>query len=181
MHRVVTAALCLGIVTGAAMYWSGVAASSTPAGGAIQVWGTPASNGGGTTLITGAVADSGTSAHANSSGDPSKKGTYTLLVLKKGTILVNTTQLNKDENNASPTASTFNMTTCSGYIPVTAPVPVVKGTKAYKGISGSVAVTLTFAFVIPLEKGKCNLSNNGPNPSAQYGSIAGTGTVSFTG
>jgi hypothetical protein len=163
------------------MYWSGVAASSTPAGGAIQVWGTPASNGGGTTLITGAVADSGTSAHANSSGDPSKKGTYTLLVLKKGTILVNTTQLNKDENNASPTASTFNMTTCSGYIPVTAPVPVVKGTKAYKGISGSVSVTLTFAFVIPLEKGKCNLSNNGPNPSAQYGSIAGTGTVSFTG
>jgi hypothetical protein len=73
------------------------------------------------------------------------------------------------------------MTTCSGYFPVTAPVPVVKGTKAYKGISGSVSVTLTFAVVIPLQKGKCNLSNSGPNPSAQYGSIAGTGTVSFSG
>jgi hypothetical protein len=132
-------------------------------------------------LVTGAVADSGKSTHANSSGSPSKKGTYTLLELKKGTILVNSTQLNRDENNASPTASTFNMTTCSGYFPVTAPVPVVKGTKAYKGISGSVSVTLTFAVVIPLQKGKCNLSNSGPNPSAQYGSIAGTGTVSFSG
>jgi hypothetical protein len=131
------------------------------------------SNGGKTTLITGAVADSGTSTHANSSGNPSKKGTHTLLELKKSTILVNTTQLNKDEHNANPAAAgTFNMTTCSGYIPVTPPVPVIKGTKAYKGISGSVSVTLKFAVVIPLQKG---------NPSAQYGSIAGTGTVSFTG
>jgi hypothetical protein len=180
MHRAVTAGLCLGIVTGAAIYGSGAAGASTPVGGAIQVWGTPASNGGGSVVLTGAIADSGKSVHANSSGKPSKKGIFTLLELKKGTILVNTTQLDKDVNNASLTGGTFNNTTCSGYVPTTDPVPVVEGTKAYKGISGSVSITLTFAVVVPLQKGKCNLSQSGPNPSAQYGSTVGTGTVTFS-
>ncbi len=159
---------------------SGVGAT-VPAGGAIQVWGTPANNGGGTVVITGAVADSGKAIPANSSGKPAKKGTYKILALKKGTILINTTQLGKNLNNANPTGSTFNMTTCSGYIPVTTPVPIIKGTKAYQGISGSVSITVTFVVVIPLQKGKCNTSQSGPNPSAQYSSIAGTGTVSFSG
>jgi hypothetical protein len=127
-------------------------------------------------VLTGAIADSGTSATVNSSGKPTKNGKYKLLVLKKGTILLNTTQLNAAVNNANPT--TFNSTTCSGSFAGTAPVPTVSGTKAYAGISGSVNITVTFAIVLPLTKGKCNTNTNA-NPIAQYGSVSGSGTVSF--
>lgn len=102
-----------------------------------------------------------------------------MLVLKKGTILVNTTRLNADGNNPNTPPTSFNNSTCSGYFTVSDPVPVVKGTKLYQGITGSVNITLTFAFVIPLQKGTCNTGKNGPNPSAQYGSISGSGSIGF--
>ena len=85
----------LGIAVLGSLLFSGASAfgATAPAGGTIQVWGTPANNGGGGVVITGAIADSGKSANANSSGKPTKKGTYKLLTLKKGSILLNTTQL----------------------------------------------------------------------------------------
>jgi len=166
------------VLVGALLLGSGAALGQTPSGGAVQVWGTPGNNGGGSVLFTGAVADSGKSANANSSGKPSKKGTYKLLTLKNGTILLNTTQLGKDLNNPNTPPTTFNSTTCSGSFAVTDPVPILSGTKAYAGISGTVNVTVTFAIVLPLTKGKCNTNTNA-NPIASYGSISGTGTVSF--
>ena len=45
-------------------------------------------------------------------------------------------------------------------------------------MTGTVKVTVTFAVVLPLPKGKCNPNTNA-NPIADYGSIIGTGTVSF--
>jgi hypothetical protein len=170
----------LGVAVVGSLLFSGASAfgATDPAGGTIQVWGTPANNGGGGIVITGAIADSGKSANADSSGKPTKKGTYKLLTLKNGTILLNTTQLGKDLNNPNTPPTTFNSTTCSGSFAVTDPVPIVSGTKAYAGISGTVNVTVTFAIVLPLTKGKCNTNTNA-NPIAQYGSISGTGTVSF--
>jgi hypothetical protein len=164
------------VLVGALLLGSGAALGQTPSGGAVQVWGTPGNNGGGSVLFTGAVADSGKSASVNSSAKPDKKGNYKLFTLKKGTILINGTQINAALNNASPTE--FNSTTCSGSFTATAPVPIVSGTKLYAGISGTVNVTVTFAVVLPLTKGTCNMNTNA-NPIAQYGSIAGTGTVSF--
>jgi len=156
----------LGVAVLGSLLFSGASAfgATAPAGGTIQVWGTPANNGGGGVVITGAIADSGKSANANSSGKPTKKGTYKLLTLKKGSILLNTTQLSKDLNNPNTPPTTFNSTTCS--------------TKAYAGISGTANITVTFAIVLPLTKGKCNTNTNA-NPIAQYGSVSGTGTVSF--
>ena len=58
---------------------------------------------------------------------------------------------------------------------VTDPVPVVSGTKAYAGISGTANITITFAIVLPLTNGKCN-TNTKANPIAQYGAITGSGT-----
>jgi hypothetical protein len=166
-------------VLGSLLFSSASAFGATaPAGGTIQVWGTPANNGGGGVVITGAIADSGKSANANSSGKPTKKGTYKLLTLKNGTVLLNTTQLGKDLNNNNTPPTTFNSTTCSGTFVVTDPVPILSGTKAYAGISGTVNITVTFAIVLPLTKGKCNTNTNA-NPIAQYSSISGTGTVSF--
>ena len=154
----------------------GIASAQPSSGGAVQVWGTPSNGGGGPVVFTGAIADSGKSLSVNSSGKADKKGNYKLLELKKGSILINGTELNTALNNASPSA--FNSTTCSGSFAATAPVPIVSGTKAYAGVSGSVNVTVTFAVVLPLTNGKCNMNTNA-NPIAQYGSIAGTGTVSF--
>jgi hypothetical protein len=181
--KVVKGTLGIAILGSLMIFGAGAAfgstAPSTPAGGTVQLWGTPAQNGGGAVVVTGAIADSGKSANANSTGTPSKKGTYKLLTLKKGTILLNTTQLGKDLNNNNTPPTTFNSTTCSGTFVVTDPVPVVSGTKAYAGISGTANVTVTFAIVLPLTKGKCNTNTNA-NPIAQYGSISGTGTVSFS-
>ena len=170
----------LGIAVLGSLLFSGTSAFGTtdPTGGAIQVWGNPANNGGGTVVITGAIADSGKSANANSSGKPAKNGTYKLLTLKTGTILLNTTQLGKDLNNPNTPPTAFNSTTCSGSFAVTDPVPIVSGAKAYSGISGTVTITVAFAFVLPLAKGKCNPNTNA-NPIASYGTISGTGSVSF--
>lgn len=178
MLRVIKAAVALPVLLGGLFLGGMSALGASPSGGAIQVWGTPTNGGGGPVVLTGAIGDSGTSANANSSGTPSKNGTFKLLKLKKGTILLNTTQLNK-ENNANTPPTTFNSTTCSGTFVVTAPVPVVGGSKAYAGITGTVTVSVTFAIVLPLTKGKCNMNTNA-NPIAMYGSVSGSGTVSFS-
>jgi hypothetical protein len=115
---VVKATLGVAIVGSATIFGASAAfgsmAASTPAGGAVHVWGTPVPNGGGPVVLTGAIADSGKSTNANSSGKPAKKGqgTYKLLILKKGTILLNTTQLGKELNNNNAQPTTFTTTTC---------------------------------------------------------------------
>jgi|NGEPerStandDraft_6_1074524.scaffolds.fasta_scaffold101134_2 hypothetical protein len=179
MTRVAKTALGVAVL-GSLLFGSASAFGTTDrAGGAIQVWGTPSlssSNGGGTIVLTGAVADSGKTMNVNSDSKPNNKGNYKLLELKKGDILLNGTQINGALNNAAPTE--FNSTTCSGSFTAAAPVSAVSGTKAYAGITGMVNVTVTFAIVLPLTKGKCN-ENTNANPIAGYASIVGTGTVSF--
>jgi hypothetical protein len=170
------AGLAAPVLLGGLFVGGAAAIGASPSGGTIQVWGTPANNGGGAVLVTGAVGDSGHSGNTNSSGTPSKKGTYTLLTLKKGTILLNTTQLLQATNNNSTPPTSMNSTTCSATFVVTDPVPVVSGTKAYAGVSGTINVTVSFAFIVPMKNGKCNFN---ANPIGQYGSILGSGSVSF--
>jgi len=67
---------------------------------------------------------------------------------------------------------------------VSAPVTLLDGTGLYRGITGTLRVTITEAFILPVyatgkNKGQCNESQNA-QPVAGYGSIMGTGTVSFT-
>jgi hypothetical protein len=169
----------LGVAILGSLLFSGASAfgATAPAGGAIQIWGTPSATGsGGSAVFTGAIAGSANLVAANSSGKPDTKGGYKLVKLKTGTILLNGTNINKVLNNAPPTE--FNSTTCSGSFTGAAPVPIVSGTGAYAGISGTANITVTFAVVLPLTKGKCNQNTNA-NPIAQYGSISGAGTVSF--
>jgi hypothetical protein len=153
--------------------------ASAPAGGTIKVWVTASLTGsGGTIVITGAIGDYGKTFNANSAGKPQKKGGYEQLALKKGTILVDSTQFNAATNSATPTD--YNAVSCSGSIVASGPVSIVSGTKAYAGITGSVTLTETAAFVGPFTKsGKCNTSGNG-NPAAIWGTVTGSGTVSFS-
>jgi hypothetical protein len=171
----------VGVAVLGSLLFSGASAfgAAAPAGGTIKVWLTPANNGGGgggSVVITGAVGDYGKTVRVNSAGKIDKKGTFGVLVLKKGTILVDRTQLVAATQNSQPTD--LNAVTCSASQTASAPVPIVSGTKAYAGISGTVNITQTFAFVLPLTNGKCDTNTNA-NPIAQYGSVAGTGTVSF--
>jgi hypothetical protein len=176
MKRIVKVGIAAATLPAGLLMGGAAAFGQSPSGGAVQVWSTPSNNGGGAVVVTGAIGDYGNSANVTAAGAPSKKGTDTLLKLKKGTILLNTTQLNKDLNSSSAPPTTQSATNCSVTFVVTDPVPVVSGTKAYVGISGTVNATVSFAVVTPMKNGKCNMS---ANPLAQYGSIQASGTVSF--
>jgi hypothetical protein len=149
-------------------------------GNTFQVWGTPGNgpSSGGTIVLTGAIGDSGTAGPANANGQPDPNGNFRLLALQKGTILVNNTELNEDSNNPNRPPTTFNKKTCSATFVITDPSPIVSGTGAYAGIHGSATITLSFALVFALTNGTCSMNSNAA-PLAQYGSIAGSGTVSF--
>jgi hypothetical protein len=165
-------------VLGSLLFSAPALGAAARTGGAVQVFVTPSANGGsggGTFLITGAIADYGKTVKVNSAGKADKKGTDSDLVLKKGTILVDVAQVNTAINNANPT--NYDATTCSASFVVTAPVPIISGTKAYVGISGSVNVTETLAFILPFTKsGKCNTN---ANPVDAWATVTGAGTVSF--
>ena len=156
--------------------------ATAQAGGAIKVFVTLQGNNNGRIVITGAIGDYGKTVNADSAGKPQKNGGYELLVLKKGTILLNGAQFNAALNHANPTD--FSGTTCSGTVVASAPAPITSGTKAYSGITGSVTLTATFGFVGPFyssgsKKGQCNTSNNAPTPPGFFAIVTGTGTVSF--
>jgi hypothetical protein len=178
MNRVVKAGLALSALL-AGLFLGGAAAfGQSPSGGTIQIWVTPSNtgNGGGKVLITGVVGDYGPAQNVNSSGQPSKKGSYKRLLLKKGTILVNVTQFGTAQTNVNPPINNSN---CSTTFTVSAPVQIVSGTEAYAGITGTVNLTAQYGAVLPKTKsGSCNTSNNS-NPPDQYTSIIGSGTVSF--
>lgn len=173
----------LGVCVLGSLLFDGASAfgATSPVGGVVKVWATPIGNGArGTAVITGAIGDHGTYVDVNAAGKTDKNGNYTKVILKKGTILFDSTQLNAAANaafNAQP--SDYNAATCSASIVVSAPNPVVSGTKAYARITGSVTITATIAFIGPLTKsGACNTSSNA-NPVALYQSIVGSGTVAF--
>ena len=168
MTRVLKAAIaCFVLMGGLTLASAAASAQSSSSGGSIQVWLTPSLSGnGGKILITGAIADYGVT-KGKKSGQA---------VLKKGTIKVNLKQFNAATNAVNPT---INPSNCSTSFTASAPVPIVSGTGAYAGITGSFTLTAQYAFILPKTKsGSCNTSNNA-NPISQYGSVSGSGTVSL--
>lgn len=163
------ATACSVLLVGLTLGSAAASAQSSSSSGNIQVWVTPSpnGNGGGKILITGAIGDYGVTKKA--------KGSNTA-VLRKGTIVVNLKQFNAATNNVNPT---INQSNCSTSFTASALVPIVNGTGAYTGITGSFTLTAQYAFILPKTKsGSCNTSNNA-NPVSQYGSVIGSGTVSL--
>ncbi len=161
-----------------------VAATGTamPAGGAIKIWVTPKGANGeyGTILIVGAIGDWGTTLNINANGTADPNGNYAKIKLQKGTFEVNLTTLNALSNKAQPTLYSGS---CSAIFSVKAPVGLSDGTGAYKGISGNVTITQTFAFILPryasgAHTGQCNMSNSA-QPAAQDSVITGSGNIGF--
>jgi hypothetical protein len=151
------------------------AVAAAPQGGKIEIFVTPGkSQGEGTVIVVGAIGGSGRSLKS------SKTGIGTV-VLQTGTFQVNLAAIGKKINSASPTI--LSKATCSYAFGATAPVTIMNGTGAYKGISGTVSLTENFAGYGPFyksgkHKGQCNTSNNA-TPLAQWGSVTGVGTVKF--
>jgi hypothetical protein len=180
MNRLIKATVA-GLVLGGGVLVSSTAGAATPVSGPTQLWASLGANGNGfKVLFTGAIGDHGTSVGATANGKPTKKNNpgYRLFILKKGTIFVNTQKIDAAENNDSAPPTTANATTCSATFVVTEPATAISGTKAYAGITGTINVTISYAFTLPLEKGKCNMNSNA-NPSAVLGLVTGTGTVSY--
>jgi hypothetical protein len=149
--------------------WTAAAAPKEPAGGTVRVFVTPGTNGGGSVVITGAIGDYGTVAGDTSNGR--NPNDFVKLTLKEGTIEVNQTPFEAKLNKA-----TFPIlqSSCSSEGSATGPASVFNGTGLYKGISGTVKLTETQAWILPRgSNGKCN----GQNPSTYYSSITGTGSV----
>jgi hypothetical protein len=177
-------ATALGVAVLGSLLFTGtpVCAAIDHAGGTIKVLVALNVHSGGTIVITGAIGDYGRTVTANSAGKPQKNGGYELLVLNKGTILLDGTQVNAALNNAN--ATDFSAASCSGTIIASAPAPIVRGTKAYNGITGSVSLTASFGFVGPFytsgsKKGQCDTGANSPTPPGFFATITGSGTVSF--
>jgi hypothetical protein len=153
MNRLIKAAVA-GLVMGGGVLIGSTAGAATPVSGPTQLWASlGAGNGTGFKVIfTGAIGDHGTS--------------------------VGATAIDAAENNNSAPPTTVNATTCSATFVVTEPATAISGTKAYAGITGTINVTISYAFVLPLDKGKCNMNTNA-NPNAAIGQVTGTGTVSY--
>ncbi len=182
MQRLIKAAVAGLVLTGGGLIIGGAATAATPVSGQTQIWASlgPSSGNGFNVIFTGAIGDHGTSVGATKNGKPTKKMNpgYRLFILKKGTIFFNTKAIDSAESNNNTPPTTMNATTCSATFVVTEPVTAIRGTKAYAGITGTIDVTLSYAFTMPLDKGKCNLNSNA-NPSAAIGIVTGTGTVSY--
>jgi hypothetical protein len=150
-------------------------AASSPKGGKIRIFVSSKSATKSKILITGAIGDYGTTVSQDANGKVDPNGGFQKVKLTHGGFIVNTTALNKRLNKAKPA---INKTTCSIVFSGSAPTTITNGTGAYKGISGKVTITVTFAGIAPKTAKGCNLAPNAPT-HGQYESITGTGSVSF--
>lgn len=159
----------------------GSSTSGTPAGGPLRVFATSGNGATGTIVVTGAIGDYGKQLQMDKNGKANANGGYVEITLKKGTFEVNATTLNAKLAKAP---GTFDKATCSFSVTESAPTTLFNGTGLYKGISGTVNITVNFAGVGPRyasgkNKGQCIKSNNA-KLLAQYSAIIGAGTVKFS-
>jgi hypothetical protein len=135
---------------------------------AVQVFSTIGTNGKGTVVVSGAIADHGTSSSLASNY------TITKIVLQHGTIEVNTSKLEQAETPS------VNSTTCSYTYSGTAEVSIVSGTGSYNGIKGTLKATAAGAGILTkLKSGKCQESESS-EPIFSIGTVQSSGTVTVS-
>jgi hypothetical protein len=153
--------------------------AATPAAGPIALLATVGGGPAGKIVVAGAIGDWGTTLTIDKDGKPDANGNYVKVTLKKGGFEINSTALNK--RTANPRPQVASDVTCSVSASGSAPVTLFNGTGLYRGINGTVNVTLTFTGVgsryqSGTKKGQCN---HGPNPLAMLGTVIGHGNVHF--
>jgi hypothetical protein len=173
--RVGKVAAALGVAACALGAGAATVAAATPQGGKISVFLTGTSATKSKITITGAIGDYGTALSVDANGKVDANGNFEKITLKQGGFLVDGTALNKKLQHVKPTINTAN---CSFVFSGTAPTTLSDGTGAYAGITGKIAITLTFAGITPKTAKGCNFKSN--KVSGAYQSITGTGSVSFS-
>jgi hypothetical protein len=156
--------------------------ASTPNGGPIALFATVGNGPSGKIVVAGAIGDWGTAVSIDKNGRRDEHGNYVKVTLRKGSFEIDSTALNKA--TASPRPQVASDKTCSISTSGSAPVTLFNGTGLYKGISGTLKVTLSFAGVgrryqSGPNKGQCLHSDTEP-PLAMLGSVTGRGTIHFT-
>lgn len=170
------------VLVGFLSFGAAAAGGTTRPTGPTQLWGNLGGGAAFKAVFTGAIGDYGLSVPATAQGKATKKQNtgYRLFLLKKGTILFNTQELDAAENNNNTPPTTQNSTTCSFTFVTTEPVAIMSGTKAYAGMTGAFDVTISYAAVLPLKNGTCNPNGNA-KPIATSGSVAASGNVNYGG
>jgi hypothetical protein len=175
---VILLAVAVALATAAAV--SASPRTSTPTGGPIELFATVGNNPSGKIVVAGAIGDWGNTLSIDRNGKPDLNGNFVKVTLKKGTFEIDSTAVNKKMANPRPQIASD--VTCSVAASGSGPVKLLNGTGLYKGISGTVNVTITFTGVggryqSGAKKGQCD---HGPTPLAMLGSVNGRGTVHFT-
>jgi hypothetical protein len=150
-------------------------ADASQTGGKIRVFVTNQTPTKAKILVTGAIGDYGKTISQDSNGKPDPNGNFEKVTLKQGGFIVDGIALNQKLNSSRPK---INKATCSLAFTGTGPTTLEDGTGAYSGITGKVAITVTYAGIAQKTSKGCNTSNNAPF-YGQYQSITGIGTVSF--
>jgi len=155
------------------------AAAATPTDGPIALFATVGNGPSGKIVVAGAIGDWGTALTIDKNGKPDQSGNFVRVTMKKGTFEIDSTAVNKTMANPRPQVASD--VTCSVAASGSGPVKLFNGTGLYKGISGTVNVTIRFAGVgghyqSGAKKGQCG---HGPSPLAMLGSVNGRGTVHF--
>jgi len=172
MFRLRKIALAVGMTS---CLLAATAATAAASGGKIRLFVTYQTPTKDKALITGAIGDYGKAISETASGKVDPNGNFEKVTLKRGGFVIDATALNKKLNHSKPQ---INKTTCSVVFGGTGSGVLEDGTGAYAGISGKLAITVTFAGITPKTAKGCNLANNAP-VYGQYQSITGTGQVSF--
>ena len=124
----------------------------------------------------------GTAQGADAAGKPSKlsPAPVVLLKLRKGTILLDAT----NTNQATSTSPLVQNISCSFSLSATTvPLPIIKGTGAYKAVKGSLTASIDLGGITPFykagaNKGKCDFSNK-YLPLASYFNEVAYGTITY--
>ena len=160
---------------------AGAGAAAAPSGGPIALSAGVGSNPTQKIVVAGAIGDWGTVHPVDRSGKPDQNGNFVKVLLKKGSFELDVTAVNKAMSNPRPQVQSD--VTCSVAAVGSGAAKLFDGTGLYKGISGTVNVTITFTGVggryqSGAKKGQCS---RGGEPLAMLGSVVGHGTVRFSG
>jgi hypothetical protein len=127
-------------------------------------------------LVTGSFTDFGDSLRANARGQSDSRGSYTLLVLQQGSIVVAGPALSPSAVTSGPRR---RLGTCSVSTTSNERMPVLRGTQAYTGIRGTIMVSVSSVLILPLETGGKCMTGSRAIPLASWSTITGTGTVTI--
>jgi hypothetical protein len=142
--------------------------ASASSGGLVHVYEDVGTGGSGSIVITGAVTDYGFDQVGVEGKDD-----YHAISLSKGALVAD---LTKYDSTIKPS---INSKTCSFSYTASGPITLSDGTRAYRGVSGTLNISGVFSGILPRQKnGSCNTNDLG-SPLALVGYVHGSGTISF--